>query len=164
MERPRVGDDEGVNSDDLFPELAFGFDGHVYVNIAGFKYPERLEHRTQFVGWELNEEEFSWELVADCKLRDLRDVVVAVDGTFYGNADRIPPEKRAGRHMLRVFALREGERKEAFNQMQMIAFNVTVGVQAAMAEERQKGTRSTPRTALRRASPTRTRAKPRRAV
>jgi hypothetical protein len=164
----RIGDDDdNVNNDDLFPELGLGFDGQIYINIAGFKYPERLQNRAQFIGWELNGDEFSWEGAADLKLRDLRGVVGAVDGTFYGDADRIPPEKRTGRHMFRGFALRQDERNEAFAQMQMMAFNVTIGVQAAFAAKRRKRASASKGPASSRpdrAHPTRKAANSRRAV
>jgi len=162
----RVGNDENVIDDDLFPELAFGFDGQIYVNIATFEHPESLLNRPQFIGWELKEEEFSWEGAADLKLRDLRGVVGGVDGTFYGNADRVPPEKRTGRHMFRGFALRKDERQEAFAQMQRLALNVTIGVQSAFAKKGRKHGNANKGAALSgpdRAHPTGRAAKPRRA-
>jgi len=115
-----------------FPDLAFGFDGRMYVNIAGFDNPARLSKRRKFIGWELRSSEFSLETAQGKTLAELAGVVCATDGKFYGNADWVPVNLRQSRGCFRGAALHRGERTAAVERINRLAHDVSMRVQRIM--------------------------------
>ena len=115
--------------DELFPELAFAFDGRIFVNVAGYLHPERLADRPSFVGWRLRRREFSWDAAQNMRLADLVDIVLGSDGHFYGGASRVPGQKRKARHCFRGAAFTLEEARGAWAEIDRLAANITIAVQ-----------------------------------